>query len=293
MTWKFGVVGNDFMGQATKALASQQVSLVVYDRDPEKCEPLGVTWADVSSCDVVMVSVPTPMGPDGSCSVRIVDSVLNDLRAHGNPPWIMIRSTVPVGYSESRGVAFMPEFLTEARWADDFKATPVWVLGMDSVDTNFQHTLQEIFSAAKQEGHILSDTLHFVSTKEAEAVKYFRNCFLATKVAFCNEFSDFCQSHGISYEAVAHIAASDARIGTSHTRVPGPDGQRGFGGTCFPKDMASLQHQFLEQSVPSPVISAAIQRNVDIDRPLRDWEADVGRAVEFPKGARDVHAEPK
>lgn len=280
MKWKLGIVGNGFVGQATKALACHEVSLVVYDRDPKKCEPLSTTWDDVSACNVVMVSVPTPMGVDGSCSIRIVDSVVQELRARGTA-WIVVRSTVPVGYSESRNVFFMPEFLTEARWADDFRATPIWVMGVDGgPHPDFQQVMQEIFSYAKEAGHIVSDTLRWMTTREAEAVKYFRNCFLATKVSFCNEFYNFCASHGIDYDQVASVAASDARIGTSHTRVPGPDGQRGFGGTCFPKDMASLVHQFQLLGIPSPLLSAAIQRNLVHDRPQRDWEADVGRAVE-------------
>jgi UDPglucose 6-dehydrogenase len=276
---KLGIVGNGFVGQASKALASSQVSLVVYDRDPQKCEPLGTTWEEVSSCEVVMISVPTPMGHDESCSVRIVDSVIEDLRTRGNPR-IIIRSTVPVGFCESRRVFFMPEFLTEAHWDDDFRSTPVWVIGTDTKDDVFEKTLQFIFSAAKYDGNIRSNTLHFMTTKEAEAVKYFRNCFLATKVSFCNEFHDFCVAHGMHYENVVDVAASDKRIDLSHTKVPGPDGRRGFGGTCFPKDMSSMVYQFSQLKVPSPVLSAAVTRNLQLDRPERDWEADVGRAVE-------------
>jgi UDPglucose 6-dehydrogenase len=281
-TFKLGIVGNGFVGQASKALASTKVSLVVYDRDPQKCEPLGTTWEEVSACDVVMVSVPTPMGQDGSCSVRIVDSVIKDLRTRGNP-WIVVRSTVPVGFSESRRVFFMPEFLTEARWDDDFRSTPVWVMGVDTACKEFENTMQHIFSAAKNDGNIQSDTLRFMTTKEAEAVKYFRNCFLATKVSFCNEFYDFCVAHGIQYDNVVQIAASDDRIDPSHTKVPGPDGRRGFGGTCFPKDMSSMVYQFSEKNVPSPLLTAAVTRNLNMDRPQRDWEADVGRAVEGKK----------
>lgn len=280
MDCQLGIVGNGFVGQATKALASSRTVLVVYDRDPGKCEPRGTTWDDISRCDVVMVSVPTPMGSDGRCSTRLVDSVLHEVRSRNDTTYIIIRSTVPVGYCESRNVFFMPEFLTEAGWSEDFRTNPLWIVGVDGHHPELARVLQDIFRTAKEEGHIASDSLKFMTTKEAEAVKYFRNCFLATKVSFCNEFYEFCVSHGIEYGNVATIAASDARIQTSHTRVPGPDGQRGFGGTCFPKDMASLVYQFAQQQVASPLLSAAVHRNLERDRPQRDWEADVGRAVE-------------
>ena len=67
------------------------------------------------------------------------------------------------------------------------------------------------------------------------------------------------------------LIVEDARVGSSHTAVPGHDGKKGFGGTCFPKDMASLQYQMKEKNVASHVINAAIFRNEQIDRPEKDW----------------------
>lgn len=74
---------------------------------------------------------------------------------------------------------------------------------------------------------------------DAETIKYFRNCFLATKVSFCNEIEEFCQRKGIEYETVRALATINPRIGSSHSHVPGPDGKRGFGGIYFPKDTAA------------------------------------------------------
>jgi len=275
-----GIVGNGFVGQATQGFSCSKTRLVIFDIDPLKCDPVGTTWRDVAACDLVMVSVPTPMRPDGSCSTRIVDSVIQELRAHGNPA-IILRSTVPVGFSASRKVFFMPEFLTEAAWADDFRTNPLWILGIDQEDPVFQDQMKQVIQWAKAEGKLVSDALQFVSTKEAEAIKYFRNCFLATKVAFCNEFYDFCASHKIDYSSMVDLAASDSRIGQGHTRVPGPDGRRGFGGTCFPKDISSLIHQFKLQEVPSPLLDAAQQRNNEKDRPSHDWKDLVGRAIDM------------
>jgi UDPglucose 6-dehydrogenase len=78
------------------------------------------------------------------------------------------------------------------------------------------------------------------STKEAELFKYLANCFLATKVIFANEFKKLCDTVNVDYGRIAEVAVLDKRLGHTHWRVPGPDGQYGFGGSCFPKDTSAL-----------------------------------------------------
>ena len=78
------------------------------------------------------------------------------------------------------------------------------------------------------------------TTKEAELFKYLANCFLATKVTFANEFKILCDKIDVDYGRIAEIAVLDKRLGSTHWRVPGPDGQLGFGGSCFPKDTEAL-----------------------------------------------------
>ena len=112
-----------------------------------------------------------------------------------------------------------------------------------------------------------------LSLDEAEMIKMFRNVFWGEDV--CNELEDWCRQEGINYDNVREIAFSDRRIGLSHTLVPGPDNRRGFGGTCFPKDVSSSV-SCMERSM---VISAAQERNNTIDRPEQDWREDKGRAV--------------
>ena len=78
---------------------------------------------------------------------------------------------------------------------------------------------------------------------------------------------------------VSALATSDQRIGESHTQVPGPDGKKGFGGTCFPKDLNSLLFQYSKIGVDAPILRASKFRNEQIDRPEKDWTSDKGRAV--------------
>ena len=103
-------------------------------------------------------------------------------------------------------------------------------------------------------------------------VKLFRNSFLATKVAFCNEMYEFCQKKNIDYNIVKDIAVKDKRINQSHTNVPGSDGKTGFGGICLPKDMNSLLFQMNQVYMNSYIIKASINRNNYIDRIDKDWQ---------------------
>jgi UDPglucose 6-dehydrogenase len=108
-----------------------------------------------------------------------------------------------------------------------------------------------------------------------------RNCFLATKVSFFNGIEKFCGVNDVSYEFVRELVCLDERVGESHTEVPGPDGKRGFGGTCFPKDLNSLIYQMDQSNVDPMILSAANDQNNKVDRPEKDWEEDRGRAVSF------------
>jgi len=87
--------------------------------------------------------------------------------------------------------------------------------------------------------------------------------FLSVKVAFFNELYDACQHHSCDYDAVRLAASTDARIGSGHTMVPGPDGHRGFGGHCFPKDVAAW---CTFNSQEHSIVDTARKRNLELDR---------------------------
>ena len=91
--------------------------------------------------------------------------------------------------------------------------------------------------------------------------------------------SKFSEAVGVNYESARELIVLDERVGESHTKVPGPDGKGGFGGTCFPKDMNSAQHQMNSNSSASILVEAAIRRNNTVDRTDLDWLQDKGRAV--------------
>ena len=276
---KIGIVGNGYVGQATSLFKSEDVEVAIWDTDPEKRNINSIQ--ELSDCSLVFVCVPTPMDRDGSCYLKIVEDVVSELVDVGiNKPDIVVRSTVPVGTCNKLGVSFMPEFLTEANWENDFKNNPNLIFGFDQPQTLEEQLsgnlasekMLNLASTIKKEAHILT-------TKEAELVKYTRNVFLATKVSFFNEIEEFCRKTNVSYEKVRHGVCIDERIGFSHTQVPGPDGKRGYGGTCFPKDTASLLYQILDAGMVPMLVSQVRTRNIEVDRPEKDWENDKGRAV--------------
>jgi len=280
---KIGIIGNGFVGKATNQLKCKDIDILAYDINPEHCIPKGLSLINMNICDIIFVSVPTPMSKDGSCHLGIVKSVLNDLEKINYGGFVVLRSTVPVGTSDELNCYFMPEFLTEKNFVEDFIHNKDWIFGVlgqnAEKDVQFQNKIGELFGLAHQNDCIKHNTLHFLSNKEAEMVKMFRNCFLATKVSFCNEIYEFCQKKGLNYENMRKVAANDYRILHSHTAVPGHDGRQGFGGTCFPKDAASLKCEMQKCGMKPYIMEAIIERNEKIDRPEKDWANDKGRAV--------------
>lgn len=270
---KIGIIGNGFVGKATRLLECIEIKCLTYDINPISCNPLGTTLNDIKQCDVIFVAVPTPMNENGDCHLDIVKSVVSQLDSH---PCIVVRSTLPIGTAKNLGCYFMPEFLTEKNWANDFFNTSYWIFG--GKDDNFITKISSLFDIAYRHNCISSNKLVFLTTTEAESIKYFRNSFLATKVAFCNEFYQLCQKLDIDYETVAKYACLDERIGSSHTSVPGHDNRFGFGGTCLPKDITCLRNQMRQAGSNFTILSAIIDRNNKIDRPEKDWQQDIGRA---------------
>ena len=268
---KIGIVGGGFVGSATALLQCEAIEVITYDLDPNRCSPPGTTIRDLIGLDFVFVCVPTPAYEDGQCNTTIVKRCIEGLKTAGVTN-IVIRSTVPPGTSDELDVMFMPEFLTEANWRNDFYNCTTWIFGVRSEEEKekFQSLINKAHSCSK----INTNTTLFTTPKEAELVKYTRNNFLAMKIGFFNEIYRLCVAIGADYNVVKEAVIRDSRIGTSHTGVPGYDGHFGFGGTCLPKDTAALSAFMKSRGVASPVIDAVVFRNKNIDRPEHDWEND-------------------
>ena len=276
---KIGVIGNGFVGHAM-TLLRPNVEVQIWDVDPDKREPTDLIFEDfVNTSIVIFVAVPTPMRSDGTCDLSIVESVVDQIKEINSKAHIVLRSTVTPGTSDRLEVSFMPEFLTEKNWEEDFKTCEQWIIGSRNVDT--VRWVRAIFGEAYNQGKgvIENGNVIWMKPTEAEIAKYAKNCFLSTKVSFFNEIHDLCEHMGVDYEEVRNAACDDERIGHGHSRVPGHDGKRGYGGTCFPKDMNALS-SFMESVGLNPLmLKASIERNENKDRPEQDWKSDKGRAV--------------
>ncbi len=275
-----GILGNGFIGKAFQQLSNKYINILVYDVEPKLCVPPNTNLTDLLACDIIFISVPTPKNKDGSVHLEIIQKVLNDLSKIKYKNDIIIRSTVPPGTCDNLKVNFMPEFLTEKNYKEDFINNKIWIFGLlEITNTELIKKITYIFNKSYEEKCIKFNRLEFIPNKEAELIKYFRNSFLSVKVSYCNEIYEYCQKKNINYNNMIKLAAADDRISTSHTEVPGPDGKFGFGGTCFPKDCNGLLYDMKKNNMKSYILESVLNRNNQKDRPEQDWENSIGRAV--------------
>lgn len=243
-----GIVGFGHVGRAMKELFPQAA---VYD----PYLPVG-SREEINGCDAAFVCVPTPAGADGSCDISAVEEVVSWLET----PLIILRSTVCVGTTDMlrekyrKHILFQPEYYGETPnhpFADLRQRS--WItLGGDPEDCRAAVALYQDCFAKEPE-------FHLVAAKEAELAKYMTNAFLAAKVVFCNAMYDLAQSCGADYDAVREAWLADPRIGESHTRVFPHD--RGYGGSCFPKDVEALRFTMQEAGLPTAFWDGMIKHN--------------------------------
>lgn len=274
-----GIIGNGFVGKATNQFNCNEINILTYDIDSSLCNPIGTTLKDLLICNSIFVSVPTPMNNDGSCYLKIVENVINNLNNLNYKGFIILRSTVPVGTCDRLKCFFMPEFLTEVNYINDFINNPDWIFGMLDNNNEFIEFITKLINVAFKNKCIKYNNIHFTTNSEAEMIKMFRNCYLANKISFCNEIYQYCSKVNVNYNTVKELVVKDKRIGSSHTNVPGHDGKKGYGGTCFPKDTTSMKYEMEKVGVKPYILSAMKKRNEKIDRPEKDWNNNEGRAV--------------
>jgi len=272
-----GIIGQGFVGTAVYEGLKQHFEIETYDiAKTSTCKSL----ADLSEkSDVVFVCLPTPMKKDGSCHIDIVESTLLGLDVINECKTVVVKSTIPPGTTEKWNslfaniqVVFNPEFLTEANSIEDFKNQNRIIIGGPRPATT---KVKRVFAKAFPKVPIIK-----TGSTTAEMVKYFLNCFLATKVSFANEMYEICNYLKIDYDKVIEYAIYDERLGKSHLNVPGPDGDFGYGGHCFPKDVKALISVAMElDSNVDPIMLKATNKKNNKIRKNRDWEKQEGRAV--------------
>lgn len=278
MIIKIAIIGYGFVGKATHSMMPSSVDLKIYDTKPELSYPPNTQMSDLTDRDLFIVCVPTPSDTDGTAYLEYVKTAVRGIRKISNAP-IILRSTVPVGTSDKFNISFWPEFLRERHWQQDVYSNKYHIFGINSQTEVVKEMINGLINEAYEENKIQSKDIIYLSTKEAELVKYVRNSFFALKVSFFNEISSLCSSLSLDFNTIRHTVTLDPRINEDHSHVPGPDGQCGYGGICLPKDTLSLYRQFEEHHVPSYLLKATLDRNNEVDRPQKDWMKEHGRAV--------------
>jgi len=241
---KIGIIGNGFVGNAIYQNFKDRVETKVFDVRPEKSLN---TKEEVVNTNIIFVCLPTPMLADGQCNLSFIEDFFKTVEPKGDPLFV-IKSTVPIGTTERmsrlRGdlrIVHNPEFLTAVNAVEDFRNSDRNIIG------GYQKWCLELRDFYIN--HFPYTPIQIVNSKESETIKYFCNSYLAAKVAFFNNLYEMCNTLGMNFDSVKDGVISDTRIGSSHTKVPGPDGLMGFGGYCFPKDINALINTLKENDI--------------------------------------------